>query len=328
MPPSITGVTDTTCSIDYLRCTFPHHPSALEEAEKTFGRDWRIMNGGKMGYTRMHRRDKIEILMDDAGNRVCAELTGQGCRQLERELQFSAEWGWPEVFRDLRVSGANFARVDWAFDEKIGILDTAVIARNVSQGHCCTRFRTVAPTPFLRPRDGSVIGHKIAFGGRYGDMRVVIYDKAQEQAAARHKLVDYEPGPWIRVEVTAKGKQANALVEAYIERGSAAIAADLRERITFREPNGNDTNRSRWPVCEWWTRFLSGAKGARIAATEPPRGLDHYARLIELQYAPWLAVLLRSRRYGPRWLESVRASGEVRWESKHTDLLCADRRAA
>lgn len=318
----ITGVGNTGCLVDWLRCVFPPGNGSLERAKELFGqgRSWRRVGRGKMGYGERLMRGHISIYHDGIGDTVCADISGQGCRQLEAEKNFTSGQDWQKFFAELVRARCQFPRVDWAFDDFANKLDVAAIIENVESGHCTTRLRKFKHTTILRASDGQTMGLSAAFGSRTSEFSVRIYDKLLERAAKRRPS---ERTQWVRMEIETKNKQALALVKVFITEGPVAIQRDLHARLNFRMPPAEkqDSNKSRWPSAPWWSSFLNDCEKSMVTVAPTVITLDDIAQNIEIQWAPNLALLMVSPRFGNDWLQKVLARGERRWDERHWDLL-------
>jgi hypothetical protein len=320
--------------VDYLRCAFPTHPGALHEARRVFGerRGWRTGQGGRFGYGRHSRRGNILLLHSEAGDRVCAELTGEGCREWEREQDAEpgagpGTRGWQELFRELADAGCSFSRADFALDDGGGVLDLERIVACVEAGACVTRFRRVTVQRNRHPAHPEQVTLGVTWGSRTSDTYLRIYDRGFRPGGLR---TDPAASGTVRVEVEAKKRRADALVRAFTADGAAAIVRDVYAHLDFKDGEallgGRDTNRSRWKTCDWWARFLGDADKARVVAVARPKSLADVAARIEVQDAAWLALLVDAPGFGPAWLKRVLSEGRARWEQRHLYLLDLHRR--
>jgi phage replication initiation protein len=276
------------------------------------------MEGGKMGYSCMLRRENIVIYHSSDLTKVCLELSGKGCRQIERERLVPVETGWSGFFGQLLEMGGSFCRVDFALDDTSNLLDLDVMIQAVHDGLCVSRLIHCKPHDDLRLANGKREGRGIQFGSRSSSYCVRVYDKSLEQMARRKAETDVAG---IRVEIEAKKKMSDALVRAFISDGPIAINRDLHARLRFVEmPMGRDTNRARWPECEWWIDFLDRCGHARVRMAQKTRTLADIAAAFEMQWGPWLACLMQSPAFGKCWLNGVVERGCARITEKHHDF--------
>ena len=90
----------------------------------------------------------------------------------------------------------------------------------------------------------------IEVGSRQSRVLIRIYDKAAERGFDHSKH-------WIRVEVQLREQRALAAVAELLQLqhiGKTA-AGIIRNYCTFRVPS-NDTNKSRWPLTDYWDKLL------------------------------------------------------------------------
>lgn len=309
---------DLEASIDYLTVTFSPSESAVETAMDFFGGGisvWRSRGLAGRYYSQSYRYEDLTLYYGGNGGGATVEARGKGCRQIERLRGISDEKGWREFFRELDNVGASFARVDFAFDDRSGNLSLEEIENNVRAGHCATRFRIASPTDMVKPKDGSIVGKVVSFGGRASKVCVRIYDKGLEQATGGEAV-----RPWVRVEVETKDHKADEFAERFVAEGFRSILSDLRARITFREATA-DSNKSRWPVCAWWAGFLSDAPRDLIVSQATSSTLEDKVRQIERQWGPILVAISAAPDYGNKWFDSAVTRNQSRLRESHIDLL-------
>ncbi len=292
---SITGVTGTTCLVDWLRFTLPESPNALEQAMSLVGeeRNWRQTEGGRMGYSYTLRRGSVVMYQSRDGNRVCVDLSGAGCRQLEKDRGLNTEEDWQKFLGGLVSAGASFPRVDWALDDQAGLLDMAIIMESVRAGNFTSRFRTVKALDVCRGVDGP----EIRCGSRNSESYVRIYHKGLQLAAQRKAVIGKSS---VRAEIETKDRQAAALVRQFMALGAPAITSDLLARLAFRIP-ARSRNKGRWLFAPWWLAFLGTDNPARVVVVPQKRSVADDAAWIESQCIPAIARLWESADYGPSW---------------------------
>jgi phage replication initiation protein len=287
-PPSTNrGVQNTSASesalIDWFACTFPPGFS-LEGVLTFFGarQEWSDADQGGGGYLYCKMRGDVKVFYggrEDMGVHVVA--TGKGCRQLEAEGL--VEEGWQGVVGWLLELRANITRIDFAADDRNGLLSLDKVQGAIDAGQVVSRFKQSRTMEAKLLKDGTSKGRTIYFGSSMSEMAVRMYDKAKEQLLG-------EDVHWIRVEVQARKGRAQALAGAFVQGGFVAVVGVLRGYLDFRE-SSSDSNRSRWRSCDWWLSFLGWASKLKLGIAPLIRTLEKSYSWIQKQVAPTLAML-------------------------------------
>lgn len=307
----------TECLVDYLRVTFPLS-TPLAVVCDIFGgaHDVVTLPYGLRGYRHgLVLCPGVTVYhggREDMGTHV--EVTGSGCRHLEA---LGIVRDWQMFFARCRVFDGRFSRVDVAIDDRVGLLDMDTLeaaawrgrakGRQVLQGH---------------DRDGVKQGHTIAFGSRQSETYFRIYDKCLEQRAKG----EVAEGHWVRAEIELKGDRARAMADA-LANGDLVktVAGVLRSHLVFVEPTA-DTHRERWPICDWWLRFLAEAEKVRLAV----HGVDAVLNVkrayhwLSRSAGPILAALVQHQQGGIDWLADLITCAGARMGPKHQVLARAD----
>lgn len=233
--------------IDWL--TFTVKGSTVDQVKSLIGLvdqavHWEVL-GGCNGYPQSEFYAGVRIMYgasDEMG--ICCNMSGQGCRSFET----FGMGDWIKLF-DILVSlgdNINITRCDLAFDDHTGILDIERIQADTNDGNYTAKFR------WWKCEYGSE-GVSLYYGSPQSKIRLRIYDKAAERG--------FEDQHWIRVELQLRDGNADSAVQ-YLYSGmpiSTVFTGVLRNYIQFREPNDLDSNKSRWPMADYWSKFLDGA---------------------------------------------------------------------
>ena len=205
---------------------------------------WEVL-GGCNGYPQSEFYAGVRIMYgasDEMG--ICCNMSGQGCRSFET----FGMGDWIKLF-DILVSlgdNINITRCDLAFDDHTGVLDLVRIQADTNDGNYTAKFR------WWKCEYGSE-GISMYYGSPQSKIRLRIYDKAAERG--------FEDQHWIRVELQLRDGNADSAVR-YLYSGmaiSTVFTGVMRNYIQFREPNDLDSNKSRWPMADYWAKFLDGA---------------------------------------------------------------------
>lgn len=238
--------------IDWLTVT--SHIDSVDGLKQLLGMaspgiTWETKEAYMNGYPFRQSYGGVNILYggrEDMG--VCVTMSGQGCRSFE-------SYGHGDWFgllgHFLTPDDYNITRLDLAFDDHTGILDIDRILDDTDD-HCY-----VSKSRWWKCEYGSE-GTCIYHGSPKSDVRIRIYDKAAERG-----LMD--DTHWIRVELQLRDKLASSAaseVTRSYDVGST-FCGILRNYLTYRVPSA-DSNRSRWPVADYWEKLLDGAAAVRL----------------------------------------------------------------
>lgn len=227
---------------------------------------WDDMDFGMNGYPRRYEFESIKILYggrEDMG--VCLVMSGQACRDFETH----GHGDWLRLISNFFGEGSldpegkkryNVTRIDVAFDDHTGILDMDQIFQDVEDLNYVSRSQV---DDRRDPRkDGISLGKSVYIGAKSSAVLIRIYDKAAERGYS-------ESTHWIRVELSFRGDRAHQCADQ-IYHGVVVgdlFAGLLRNYLTFRKPSA-DSNKSRWPIADYWQQLIDGAD--RILLWETP----------------------------------------------------------
>lgn len=198
--------------------------------------------GGCNGYPESQFYNGIRIMYgasDEMG--ICLNMSGQGCRTFE---SFGSQ-DWLKLF-DILVTFSekiNITRLDLAFDDHTGVLDIQRIKSDTDDGFYTSKFR------WWVCEYGSQ-GTSLYYGSPKSKIRCRIYDKAAERGM--------DDVHWIRVELQLRDGNADSAMR-YLHEGidiNSVFTGVLRNYLVFRDPDSTDSNKSRWPIADYWVAFL------------------------------------------------------------------------
>lgn len=208
--------------------------------------------------------DKAENYTDDS-DKTAAEkvrldmgisltMSGNGCRAFETY----GAGNWIQLLTQIcnMDTRFNITRLDLAFDDHTGLLDIWRIAQDVRD-----RNYTGSPkkSQILESDDQTedLRGLTIYVGSQKSKIFTRIYDKAAERG--------YKDKHWIRVELQLRHERAMAAIAEILQKNDVGkvFAGVLRNYCCFREP-GNDSNKSRWAIADYWDKLLNGAERIRL----------------------------------------------------------------
>lgn len=215
------------------------------------------MQSGLNGYRKRLHFEGINVLYDGADNMgVCLTMSGQGCRTFETYGIHTGGITWLSLLAEFAEDpdSYNITRIDLAFDDHTGILDMETLLDDTDDHNYVSRSR------WWKVEYGSE-GSTVYHGSPTSDIRVRIYDKAAERGCQ-------DGEHWIRVELMLRRENAASAVSKILEYLDAGkvFCGILRNYVTYVTPT-SDSNRSRWPITEYWAQLIDHAERIRIWTT-------------------------------------------------------------
>jgi len=293
--------------VDYLRVTLPDDYETTWEA---LG-DWLGPREARPVGWRSYYSGSAIVLdgglvawCDDPGTAevrgVLVDLPGRACAALGAKLLPFMRWC---------LERGHIARVDYAIDDRTGLLTPQKVIDAWDRGDVVTRWRSYRETREVA-KGGKLLGHTCYMGSRSSEAMVRVYDKALEQKKPELQ--------WVRLELETKGKLAHALAAEVVEKGGAAVVGQLNRRIRFID-KGNDTNKRRWEPAAWWESFIGDltAGPGLIKGKEPTCTIEKVADYLERQAGPSMAALLAAEGGDVGRLLSIASRSQRRLKPKH-----------
>ena len=237
---------------DWLTAT--SHIDSVDGIKQLLGMDkpgisWETKEAYMNGYPMRQMYSGINILYggrDDMG--VCLTMSGQGCRPFESY----GHGNWFDLLSTFTTPKEyNLTRLDLAFDDHTGLLNIDRLLDDTDDHYYVSKSR------WWKVEYGSE-GTSIYHGSPKSDIRFRIYDKAAERGL-------HDGSHWIRVEMQLRDKLASSMALEILSdlNVGRSFCGVLRNYLTYRDPNG-DSNRSRWPLADYWERLLCGVDSVQI----------------------------------------------------------------
>lgn len=182
---------------------------------------------------------------------VWVELSGQGCRTFETLSRV----GWDGLFQFIRDNDLKITRLDVAYDDHIGILNIQDIVEDTQNGMYVSKsdyWETVLSSK----------GSTVQIGSPQSRVLIRIYDKAAERGKTDQH--------WVRVEIQMRDDRAIQFTKIPLPIGEA-FAGVLLNYLRYIEP-GEDTNKWRWPMRDYWCDLVDDAE--RISIYQSP-GMEY-----------------------------------------------------
>lgn len=286
--------------------------------------EWTLLERGSMGYRRSAEADGVRVYWDgQPGMGKHVVISGSAARQLEASGRLNRYdvGGWTGWLRKIRRNGWNITRQDLAIDDRNGALDMARLGEAIEDESYTSRWQSVQEQRSRRRR-GEGFGVTYYFGSRSSDFLCRVYDKAAQLEA---KGEETDGRPWVRVELQARDRHAEALADLLVncELNVGPILQMLHGHLDFKEPRPGDSNRRRWPTADWWAAFLDFAGKKRLGVAPRERSLEAIYAWIRAQVAPSVALMVRA--HGGNWwaIRQLLIDGEARLKPRHLALLPA-----
>lgn len=230
---------------------------------------WEIISGHN-GYTFAHFFGGISIYfcdgdMSHVGGFYLLNMSGQGCRTFEtygngdynslfRLVQ--KEEGKLKALQDVRIT-----RLDIAYDDMVGILDLEHICNKTLRNEFTSRFKSrpdVINKPAADGISANCIGSSANFGSKHSNVYIRIYNKALERGFS-------DDVHWVRCEIQLRAEDACGFVYKLKEFSMSELyCGTLKNYLTYRERNDNDSNKRRWEESPFWIMFLNNASAISI----------------------------------------------------------------
>lgn len=319
---------DNVFLIDWLSVTF--HGCKVDEVQSILGMtkyDWvtssSFVNGYPMStsFSNIHIRwgaddarfyrdsiDKNGVFHSAASKArdnmgIQLDMSGQGCRSFE---EFS-DHSWFDLFERIYRFGGRFSvtRIDLAYDDHSGLLDIWRMRYDVEDRNYISKAKK-ARLIWSDDQEKDIQGLTLQIGSQSSHVLIRIYDKAAERGFGKDRH-------WIRVELQLRDDRAHEALRLLFQRESVGIVASgiIRNYCCFVTPT-SDSNRSRWPIAEYWQRVLEGMEKLRVwvAPGEPynfSKSENHliyqYGQFFQAYYAvhgEFSSLLDRSRAAHPQ----------------------------
>ena len=231
------------------------------------------------GYDRSGRfKTAAERVRTDMG--IQLELSGQGCRAFEEFSTIS----WLDLFDRFKRLGCEFrvTRLDLAYDDHSGLLNIWQMKADVEARNYISKSKK---SIVIRSDDQllDVIGLTLQIGSKASPGLIRIYDKAAERGFGSEKH-------WIRVELQLRDDRSDEAFKKLCAGGSVGELASgvIRNYCQFVVPT-SDSNKSRWPEADYWTRCLDGMGKIRVwVAPGEPYNFSKAEQHFVFQYGQFL----------------------------------------
>lgn len=247
-----------------------------------------LLETGGMGYSKSYILGHIKVFFDGSADMGChVEMSGQACREFEA---YNIQWS--NVVAEVFASGGKFSRIDLAHDDFQNRLKLTTMEGKIKRGAVRSVFKKARSLKEYLLKDGSYTGKTLYFGSKMSLVQIRVYDKTLEQI---NKGKENVLENWVRIEMQCRDERAQAIASHILFDEGKDIGTLYKQflsyYVNFLIKNSDDTNKSRWRICEWWTDFLDGLEGMPLALAPKPRTIEKITKWVLKQVVPSLAML-------------------------------------
>lgn len=236
------------------------------------------------------------------------QFTGQGSTDLAIKLGryydiTDFEKNWHYFFADMQEFNLKFTRLDIALDDFNGVLDFEKIERKLKRREFRSSKRSYnivkqsgtdghakGETIYLGARKRHQNGYLIRFYDKYAEYK----DKGAVVPTQVENMVTGEgTHTWQRYEMELHGSACMNFVSQILEGVTFGYLYKglMCNAIEFLKVNRKNSNRSFWPVVEWWSDFLEDVEKCSVAEPERDLDLGRLLRWLRVAVAPSLHLL-------------------------------------
>lgn len=315
--------------VDWVQVTFKGEKTWLEICtllglQKV---EFNRFESGYYGYPNMYGMGNINIMFKDDLREYHIQMTGQGCRMFEQVSEIT----WYELFSIVHHDqDAKFTRLDLAIDDFNQSFTIPTIRRKMKRGELVTKFLEGDSTEAFRfssnNQDNSeVVGDGVRFGSPKSRLMIRMYDKVKERNNAGFELT---VKTWVRVELQLRKEYANEAIKELLDSDFAVgIVAKgyLKEYLRFVDkPNkGKDTNKRRWNVSNFWSKYLGKVESLKLSLEAPDHTIERSIKWLDHSIAPTFATVLEAKgeSFMDMFVDDLKKQGKKRMKKKHEVMV-------
>ena len=223
---------------------------------------------------------------------IHVQFSGQGCR--EYETYYNGDW--IQLFSNILAAGGHFTRLDLAVDEiryngERPYFTVRKLIKKTLDGETRSKWKNLNRMQKIRISDGASLGDTGYFGSSLSDIQCRWYEKNMERQNAGKELEEH---------LTTSNRGELQLSDDRAQDAAAALVRGvplgdiffrlIKNYLTFTNKQA-DTNKGRWPVCQWWLDFLGGVEKLQLARQAPDRTIEQKKEWLDRQVVPSLAEI-------------------------------------
>lgn len=297
-PVTNRGVTHTSdrglnAVVDWVQVTFKKIALTFDimdllGIEKSY---FKLENKGLYGWKTTYKTDFNEIrIFEDGDGQLEGTthliITGQGCRLFEK----ISKTNWSDFFAVILNTDIKIKRIDLAIDDFKGYFTPSLWYRKIKQNAVTTKLRKGRWIESFNLSEYEKQGTTIYVGSPKSSIQIRCYDKFKEREE-KGFIIDDEIKFWVRTEIQAREERAEAiaLIIAYNRKSIGEIASGiLKNYLMFRVRNKNESNKSRWKICDWWKKYLGNVEKLELTLNHKEPTLE---RSIDWANSSWLRTM-------------------------------------
>ncbi len=252
------------------------------------------------------------------------DIKGQGCRWLE--ANWTEGFTWQDYFNILRsvYTLHHITRLDVAIDDYVGHLNITTLHRKMREKH----FRSTAGLRSWRYIESGDTQSEKTLNGQTlylgkGDIEFRFYDKLAQLTSMLAVIPD-DIEFWNRYEIQLRHERAevvfNMIANGDFEIGTL-VKSIMSEYLCFLVPHKTDSNKSRWAVCGFWSKFLGDVTGVRLTMQPLEKSVERTKNWIEYQAAISLAVLDECFNETGFYFKGLVEEGRSRMTKQHFQMI-------
>jgi phage replication initiation protein len=334
-PSSNTGVENTRESglracVDWVQATFKSlsYEQVITEVLQMNLKEFAETKNGQFGYKCGLQCGNVTVYYEGQdGMGVHLHMTGQGCRQYESLKKRS----WRNLFLIMQSLDADskFSRLDIAIDDFDGYFKIPSLIKKVKKGELSSKFKKATRIEKIAIDDGSSNGNTIYFGSPTSDIQIRMYEK-NHQTEQQDEIE-----MWNRTEIQLRNERANAVANIIVReeegnenlgrviKGILAYYLEFKNKPKKTDTNKVDTNKSRWKVSPFWTKFLGDVDKLQLTQVAPDRTVEKTASWLEAQVAPSLAIMANAldKKDFEKFYKDLLENGEERLKEKDIKMI-------
>jgi DNA relaxase NicK len=309
-------------SLDYLSFSVKEL-STVDDIQQLLGLSFKPLGHGNKVFRQAAATDDRSAYMmsdnirPDAADSVFFDIRGQGMRAVEAGPGFVE---WRETLGKLLEYGCEIRRIDAATDNVSGELKMGGVKEQL-ENRGCVRKGSVW-SEMNEYAMGDRVLSTIYVGKRCSNVMLRIYGKGFQQGEDRD---------WLRFEFEMKRERAHAWAETLVNGGWDLAWAALRGSVDFRDPQA-DSNRSRWPVSEWWADLMGNSRYVLTVSKEVVRSIQRTYGFLVRQISKPFARLVAAMEGDISIVDEMISKGTAAFKARDRDIvrryqagvLCAD----
>jgi phage replication initiation protein len=292
-------------------------------------------DSGKYGYAQHLRYGHIGIYFSENKEDCFLDISGQGCREFEQ----NSIYDWSTFLSLILLLPINITRLDLAIDDRKGYFTFSKLKKKIKKkidskgmeyNEVRSKFKEARILEKYILATGDNAGVTIYFGNPTSDIQIRIYDKLQQVLGKKKTKKEKEdfkkelPDFWIRTELQLRNDRAFIAGQMIAQHDDDNLAKQvlghLRNYLLFVDNNG-DINRSRWPICNWWLKFLGDVEKLPLTMVAPDVSIEKAVDWLFRSCSANFDMVLAAFDYDLELMLKFIVEGAGKQKKKHENML-------